>query len=136
MICEFRGKKISIPDTEVEKAMKNLTLTKSEAVEMWLEDNGYLENEEQNLLDEKAKKVKISHEAKADTDTAKKSRPRTVKVSDTKKILFDSILKNLTDCECVNTENITILKENKLISIKIGEKTFKIDLIECRPPKK
>ena len=136
MICEFRNKKISIPDKEIEKAMKNLDLSKTEAVEMWLEDNGYLDNEEQTALDEKAKKVKISHEAKAENIKPKASKPRTVKVSDTKKALFESILQNIDRCECVNRENVTVLKENKLISVKIGDKIFKIDVIETRSPKK
>ena len=33
-------------------------------------------------------------------------------------------------------ENAKIEKENKLIIVKIGEKEFKVDLIEKRPPKK
>lgn len=136
MICNFKNKKISIPDKEIDKAIKNLGLTKSEAVEMWLEDNGYLDNEEQIALDEKAKKVKIAHEAKAETAKNKPSKPRTVKVSDTKKALFDSILKNIDRCEGVDRENVTVLKENKLISVKIGDKIFKIDVIETRSPKK
>ena len=34
------------------------------------------------------------------------------------------------------TGKTTILKENKLIQFEINGKTFKIDLIEQRPPKK
>lgn len=60
-------------------------------------------------------------------------KPRTVKISDEKKELFSEIL---TDLEDVFKNNVTILKENKLIQVKIGEKTFKIDIIEERPKKK
>jgi hypothetical protein len=35
-----------------------------------------------------------------------------------------------------NGRNYEILKENKLICVKIGDKNFKIDLIEQRKPKK
>lgn len=65
-----------------------------------------------------------------------KSKPHTVKVSDEKKALFESILINLDRCEGVEPAGIHILTENKLIEVKIGDKTFKIDLIECRKPKK
>ena len=34
-----------------------------------------------------------------------------------------------------NYENVEVLKENKLIQVKLNGKTFKIDLIEQRPPK-
>lgn len=70
--------------------------------------------------------------------TEKKAEPkkRTVVVSDEKKELFNTILANLDRAIGVERENIAILKENKLISVKIGEKTFKIDVIEERPKKK
>ena len=130
------GKNVNIPDKEIEDNMKALKLTREEAIEMWLEDEGYLDNEEQNELDEKAKKVKIDHGASAIDKTEKKEKkPREIKVSDEKQALFAGILKNLDRCDGVLRENITVLKENKLICVKIGEKTFKIDLIEQRAPK-
>jgi hypothetical protein len=66
----------------------------------------------------------------------KAQKPRTVKISDEKKALFECILRNLDRCEDVFRENVTVLKENKLISVQIGEKTFEINLVEKRPPKK
>lgn len=128
-------KQITIPDEEIKNNMKLLDLTEQESIEMWLEDNGYLDNQEQVELDEKAKKVKIDHDARA-AAAPKEKKPRTIKVSDEKKELFATIVKNLDRAEGVERENVTILKENKLIEVKIGEKTFKIDVIESRPPKK
>ena len=131
------GKNVNIPDNEIENNMKALELTREEAIEMWLEDEGYLDNEEQNELDEKAKKVKIDHGASAvDKSEKKEKKPREIKVSDEKQALFAGILANLDRCDGVLRENITVLKENKLISVKIGEKVFKIDIIEQRQPKK
>jgi hypothetical protein len=127
------GKSVNIPDKEIEKSMKALDLTKEEAIEMWLEDNDYEVNEEQVALDEKAKKVKINHGASAiDKTEQKEKKPRVVKISDEKQALFSEILSNLQD---VYGENVQIVKENKLLTVKIGAKTFKIDLIEQRPPK-
>ena len=127
------GKIVNIPDKEIENSMKSLELTKEEAIEMWLEDEGYLDNEEQNELDSKAKKVKIDHGASAIDKTQKKEKkPREIKVSDEKQTLFGEIIEKLAE----TGRNYEILKENKLICVKIGEKTFKIDLIEQRQPKK
>lgn len=126
------GKTINIPDKEIENSMKSLELTKEEAIEMWLEDEGYLDNEEQNELDSKAKKVKIDHGASAIDKTQKKEKkPREIKVSDEKQTLFGEIVEKLAE----TGRNYEILKENKLICVKIGEKTFKIDLIETRQKK-
>ena len=127
------GKVVNIPDKEIEKSMKTLDLTKEDAIQMWLEDNDYEVNDEQEELDNKAKKVKIQHGASAVDKTEKEKKPRVVKISDEKQALFGEILSNLQD---VYGENVQIVKENKLLTVKIGAKTFKIDLIEQRPPKK
>lgn len=66
----------------------------------------------------------------------KEQKPRNIKISDEKKNLFDSILRNLDRCEGLERENITVLKENKLIECKIGDKTFKIDVIQMRNKEK
>lgn len=132
----FGNRTINIPDDEIRKAMDNLGLTCKEATEMWLEDNGYLENEEQNALDEKAKKVKISdHRGYSEKAQAKEKKPRTVVISDEKKALFESILTNLDRCEGVEKENIEVITENKLIRLKIGDRTFDVNIVEKRKPK-
>jgi hypothetical protein len=127
------GKVVNIPDKEIEKSMKALELTKEEAIQMWLEDNDYEVNDEQVALDEKAKKVKINHGASAVDKSTKEKKERKVIVSDEKQALFSDIYQNLVD---IYGESVEIVKENKLLTVKIGVKTFKIDLIEQRPPKK
>lgn len=128
------GKVVNIPDNEIEYNMKTLELSKEEAIDLWLEDNDYQVNEELEELDSKAKKVKIDHQASAIDKTEKKDRkPRTVKISDEKQALFDSIYHFLVE---TYGGSVDILKENKLLTLKVGDKTFKVDLIEQRPPKK
>ena len=128
------GKVVNIPDNEIEYNMKTLELSKEEAIDLWLEDNDYQVNEELEELDSKAKKVKIDHQASAIDKTEKKDRkPRTVKVSDTKQAVFANIHNFLVE---TYGENVEIVKENKLLTLKVGDKTFKVDLIEQRPPKK
>lgn len=133
MKYQLGNKTINIPDAEIQNFMKSLDLTKEEAIQMWLEDNDYEVNEEQAELDAKAKKVKIDHGASAVDKTQKEKKPRPKVASDEKKELFDEIFSNLSD---VYGQNARIEKENKLIIVQIGEKTFKIDLIEQRKPKK
>jgi hypothetical protein len=127
------GKTITIPDKDIEKSMQALELTHEEAVQMWLEDNDYEVNEEQEELDAKAKKVKIQHGASAIDKQNKEKKERVVKVSDEKQLIFSQIHEVLTD---FYGENVEIVKENKLLTVKVGTKTFKVDLIEQRPPKK
>jgi len=89
------------------------------------------EAEEMARMEIGAKDVSMDAHAAAPT-LEKDKRKRTVKVSDEKAQIFTSIKAFLSE----NYENVEVLKENKLIEVKIGEKTFKIDLIEGRKPKK
>ena len=66
MLYELNGKKIKIPDNEISKSMEMLGLTKSEAIQMYLEDEGYLDNPYVEELTAKAKEAKISHDAKSE----------------------------------------------------------------------
>lgn len=130
MVVELNGKRITISDNEINASMKALEITREEAINLWLADNDYISDEEQEELDRNAKKVKINHGA---GDTAKrKSAPKTVKVSDEKKAIFNEIYMNLYE---KFGNNVEIAKENKLLLVHHGEKTFKIDLIEERPKK-
>ena len=133
------GKKVKIPDEEIANSMKALDLTKEEAIEMWLEDEGYLDNEEQNELTKKVNESGIMHsihKAGDKTNRKKSDKPKVVKVSDEKKELFTEIWQNVETFAQEIGGNAKIEKENKLIIVQIGEKTFKIDLVEQRPKKK
>ena len=127
------GKVLNIPKAEIEKSMKLLELSQTDAIQMWLEDEGYMENEEQNHLCEVAKMNKITQNIHQAGERGRKSsqKPKTVKVSDEKKTLFTEILSNLE----YDYEKVEVLKENKLIQVEINGKIFKIDLIEQRKPK-
>jgi len=128
------GKAVNIPDAEIRANMEVLEIPREEAIQMWLEDNEYEVNEEQTALNEKASKVKINLNVRS-SEPGKTTKERTVKVSDEKKTLFESILANIDRCEGVERENVTVLKENKLIEVRMGDKIFKIDLIEQRKKK-
>ena len=129
------GKVVNIPDRELDKNMQLLEISKQEAIEMWLVDTDYEEDEELEELDAKAKAVKIDHGAVAEKPRKKSDKPRTVKVSDAKKELFSKLSYYLNEfCE-ENDANCKILKENKLIELQFGGETFKIDLIQVRKKK-
>lgn len=136
MTYNFNGKNVRIPDTDIQKAMKALGLTQEEAIEMWLEDEGYLQNEEQNELDKKAKENKITatiHQASGVDKTVKKTqKERCRKENPTKEKVIAEIAKLLPNF----AENIEVLNPGKLISFSIGAEKYEIDLKQKRKPKK
>lgn len=134
MNYNFNGKNIRIPDADIERSMKMLELTKEEAIQVWLEDEGYLENEEQEELCKKAKENRITatiHEASA-INKKKTQRERVRKENPTKEMVIAEIAKILPNF----AENVQILNIGKLISFTIGENTYEIDLKQKRKPKK
>lgn len=114
-------------DKQIKQYMEKLQLSREEAEELWLADNGLAENEEQTALDEKAKKVKVDRGA----DVKERNRkPREIKVSNAKKEIFGAILSTFS-----GAYNVKVVKENKVLEIEIDGKTIKIDIIEHRKPK-
>ena len=135
MTYELDGKKINIPNSDIGRNMKSLKLTKEEAIQLWLEDEGYLENEEQEALEKKAKENRITatiHQARATNAKKKTQKERVRKENPTKEMVIAEIAKILPNF----AENIEILNKSKLISFTIGEEKYEIDLKQKRKPKK
>lgn len=134
MKYNLNGKNINIPDADIEQSMKSLELTKEEAIQMWLEDEGYLENEEQEELERKAKKNRITatiHQATAKDSRKKTQKERVHKENPTKEMVIREIAALLPKF----AEDIEILNVGKLISFRIGQEKYEIDLKQKRKPK-
>lgn len=136
MTYNLNGKNIRIPDADIERSMKSLDLSKEEAIQMWLEDEGYLENEEQEALEKKAKDSRIMatiHQASAMNKIEKKTqKERCRKENPTKEMVIREIAALLPKF----AENVEVLNVGKLISFSIGEEKYEIDLKQKRKPKK
>jgi hypothetical protein len=131
MNYNFNGKTIRIPDDELAKNMKVLNLTKEEAIEMYLEDEGYLENEEVEALTKKAKDNKaVVHDAKADKPRKQVKRER--KPDEEK----ENLIEILANCLKNAGFEAEITNKSKIIEFSVGENHYKLDLIKKRPPKK
>ena len=124
------GKVVNIPNSELNRLM-TVCKTKGEAVELWLCDHYYIENEEEKALTEKAKGVKIQHKAKAEY-TPKTQRERVVKEDKVKEDIIKAIAEILPN---LDAQNVVIEKKGKLITFEVGTDKFKLDLIRQRPPK-
>ena len=132
MTIDFNGKKIQIPDAELEKSMKILEISRDEAVQLWLEDNDFCENAEAEALTKKAKgNHTVQHSAKSTKPRAATKRERK---PDTEK---EDIIHKLADFLAESGfESVKITNKSKLIEFKIGENHYKLDLIRQRAQKK
>jgi hypothetical protein len=130
MNYKFNGKNVNIPDSEIQNNMRLLDISKEEAIQMWLEDNDYLENEIVVELTKKAKANKaVDHGAKADKERKPVKRERK---PDTEK---ENLIEILANCLKNAGYDAEITNKSKIIEFKVGENHYKLDLIRQRTPK-
>lgn len=128
------GKVVNIPTAEINRNMALLKISRDEAIDLWLYDNDYTDNEEADALTAKAKENRITatiHQAKAEYKQ-KTQRERVVKEDKVKEDIIQAVADMLPT---LNAENVVIEKKGKLITFTVGEDKFKFDLIRQRPPK-
>lgn len=124
------GKMYFVKQDEIDKLQKNLKISEFESIELWLEDKGYLINDELEELDKEAKgKVKVIAEAQPRKKTQKE---RVQKENPTKELIIQTIYKALEQLE---VNNLTIENKAKLITFNMNGEDFKIDLVQKRKPK-
>lgn len=128
MKYNFNGKEINIPDAEIEKNMKVLEISKDEAIEMWLDDNDYTENEVVKELTAKAKSVKRYEKA----DKPRKATTKERKVDEEKKRLLNYCRIPIEGAGGI----VTNVKNEAEFSFTFGNNCYTVKLVKHRPPKK
>ena len=126
------GKQVKIATSWVEKTTKLLDTDTEDVLLMWLEDNDYLENEEQEELDKTAKANKVKLVA---TDKAKKKTPkeRVAKPQPEKEYIVGIIAEFLEDITGIS--NLNIENKAKLITFFYLYEDYKLDLVQKRKKK-
>ena len=127
------GKVIRINEKTIENLMNMLDLDREDAIQVYLEDEGYEINEEQEALTQKAKDNRITasiHKAEGKTKERKKVER---KPNPDKEFLIGALAQDLSETEGVTDVNITNI--GKIIEFKFNGKAMKIDLIETRVKK-
>lgn len=125
-------KSINIPDKTIAIYMKNLELTEEQAIQTYLEDEGYIKNEQVEALTKKAKESGADKIVNRSTPT-RTSSERPPKENPIK----EKIIKDLHNFLKENTELQKIMVTNKLKSIDfyVNDKYFTLTLTEHRPKK-
>ena len=135
LISMENGKKYFMKVTEVDNLQKQLKISEFEAIEMWLEDNGYLVNEEQEALCKQAKDNGSAKGKGAKTEKPVKKTPkeRTQKAQPDKEYIIGVVAEFLKDI--VGKDNINIENKAKLITFNYKGEDYKLDLVQKRKAK-
>ena len=130
------GKVVKAMTSYLENMCNILDMDMDEAVLTWLEDEGYLVNEEQEELVQKSKENKsLAAARKGVRDGAKEKKKvvRTIKENPTKEMIISEIFKCIEAID--GTANVVVENKSKLITFELNNESFKIDLVQRRKPK-
>lgn len=119
MKYKLNEKEINIPDDVIDNYVDTLELSIDEAIQMFLEEEGYLENQEVERLTKQAKDNRITatiHKAKADKPKAKKEIER--KADPVKEDIIQILAKSLEG----TATNINITNIGKIIEFKVRKR--------------
>lgn len=134
MIVKVKNKEVKIPDEEIKNLMDKLELTEQEAIQTWLEDEGYEVNEEVERLTAKAKANGTARvNARANVENKKTTRER--KANPVKEEIIQILANALKNSQNLPINAIKIENVGKIITFKVENREFKLDLIEKRQKK-
>lgn len=132
MKYKFNEKIINIPDEEIKKSIKVLDLTEEEAIQMYLEDEGYIKNEEVEKLTKKAKENKADKiVVRSKATNTKAERPP--KENPVKEQIITDLHKFLLENSELSRVNIT--NKTKSIDFYVNNRYFTLNLTEHREKK-
>ena len=134
MIIKVKNKEVKVPDEEIKNLMDKLELTEQEAIQTWLEDEGYEVNEEVERLTAKAKANGTARiNARANVENKKTTRER--KANPVKEEIIQILANALKNSQNLPINAIKIENIGKIITFKVENREFKLDLIEKRQKK-
>ena len=122
MKYELNKKIINIPDKDIENFVTKYSLSQDEAIQLWLEDNDYLENEVVNELMEKTKGQRHYEKSTKERKTSTRER----KVDEEKKALLEKLMEGF---------EVDSVKNEAEFSFHVGENHYTVKLVKHRPSK-
>lgn len=136
MMIKVKNKEVKIPDEEIRNLMDKLELTEQEAIQTWLEDEGYEVNEEVERLTAKAKaKANGTARVNARANVENKKTTRERKANPVKEEIIQILANALKNSQNLPINAIKIENVGKIITFKVENREFKLDLIEKRQKK-
>lgn len=130
MRYDFNGKRINIPDEFIEKNMRNLSITRQEAVDLYLSDEGIITNDQVVAMTEKAKTAGVGIRNQGST-----KRKAPVRKPDEVKRSIIAVLANFINQEEYGVSNVEVTNIERMIAFELGGEKFELTLTKKRKVK-
>lgn len=132
MQVQVNNKKVNIPDSVIAQYVKSLDISEEEAVQMYLDDEGYTTNDQVEEMTKKAKvnkTDKVVAQSKVERKKVERKAPENPLKENIIAYLYDILSKNNT------IYNIKVENKTKIITFMAENKQFKLDLVQKREKK-
>ena len=121
------GKTVDIKDEELDNLCEKLDISLNDAIQLWLEDNGYEVNEEVEELTKKAKENRVT--ATVHGVVAKRTRKEVHRKEDVDK---QELIKLFAEALDKVEINYKVTNQEKIIEFEFNGANYKLDLIKRR----
>lgn len=125
-----KGKRINIPEEFIEGNIRGLGITRAEAIDMYLSDEGLLENEIVAELTAKAKDAGVGAKA---TGEKKERKAPVRKPDEVKRAVIAGLAEYIATQAGVTGAEVTNIE--RMIAFELGGDKFEITLTKKRKPK-
>ena len=123
-----RKQTINVPDEYIKVNGRNLGLTKTEAVEMYLSDEGYISND---VVDELTKKAAANKQGRI--AGTKQRKPRKRKEDPIKRVFIENMRAFIDDMD--GTVNVEATNPERIIAFEYAGEKYEVMLTRKRKPK-
>ena len=123
-----RKQTINVPDEYIKVNGRNLGLTKTEAVEMYISDEGYISND---VVDELTKKAAANKQGRI--AGTKQRKPRKRKEDPIKRVFIENMRAFIDDMD--GTVNVEATNPERIIAFEYAGEKYEVMLTRKRKPK-
>ena len=126
-------KTVEIADEWLSKTRRALGISSQEAIQLWLCDNDYLTDEEQEALNQRAASANAGLRVQSKERKKPTRKPDEVKRA-VIQYLFDC-MNEVGDSQSWSPQNVNVTNIERIIAFSIGDEQFEITLSKKRKPK-
>ena len=131
MRVAVEGKNINVPDSYIEKQMKSLGISRQEAVELYLSDEGIVKNE---TIEELTAKAKAAHTGAKATGERKERKAPVRKPDEVKRAIIAALAEFIRTCD-YGVHDVEVTNIERMIAFEFAGDKYEVTLTKKRKPK-
>lgn len=130
-----KEKTVNIDDTWISKQCQLLRISKREAINMWLFDEGYISDDTVDELTARAKENKCGVKGAGSGQRKKPVRKPDMTKRELISFLYETLAAQDLNLKCGALKDVEVTNQERIIAFTIGKDKYELTLSKKRPPK-